>query len=112
MFCCYVVGASLPAASGFFRKVKKPTAAGTRIKRTDTHNNAYPMVGEKVCGEVPPLVVTSIGVPLAMSTPHTQLMILKHPQKIVVKMVATIPMVLFCMFISPLINVFEIVPNF
>jgi hypothetical protein len=103
-------------ASGFLRNVKKPTAAGTRIIKTDKHNRAYPMVGEKVCGAVTPLLVTSIGVPLAMRTPHTQLMMLKHPQKIVVSTVTTIPMVLFCIFISPLINmlinVFEIVPNF
>jgi hypothetical protein len=60
------------------------------------------MVGENVCGAVIPLLVTSTGAPLAMITPHTQLMILKHPQKIEVMTVATIPIVLFCIFISPL----------
>jgi len=96
-----VGGTSTGAVSGFFRSVKKPTAAGTRIINTDMHNKTYPIVGEKVCGVVTPLLVTSTGPPLAMITPHTQLTILKHPQKIVVITVATIPMVLFCICISP-----------
>jgi hypothetical protein len=96
-----VGGTSTEAASGLLRRVKKPTATGTRIINTDRHNSTYPIVGEKVWGAVIPLLVTSTGTPLAMITPHTQLMILKHPQKIVVSTVATIPMVLFCILISP-----------
>jgi hypothetical protein len=98
-----VGGTSTGAVSGFWRRVKKPTATGTNKNTVDKHNNPKPIAGGKVCGAVTPPFVTSTGIPRTMITPHTQLMMLKHPQKIAVKMVAIIPMVLFCILHSPLI---------
>ena len=83
-------------ASGFFRRVKNPTATGTKIIKRDRHNSTYPIVGDKVCGVVTPFSVTSIGVPLATVNPQMQLNKLAHPQASAVKTVAMMPMVLFC----------------
>jgi hypothetical protein len=59
------------------------------------------MVGENVCGVVVPLAVTSMGVPVAIKTPHIQLNKLLHPQRSAVTTVATIPIVRFCILFAP-----------
>jgi len=86
---------------GFLRNVKNPIATGIRIMNRDRHSKAKPIVGEKVCGVVTPLVVTSIGEPVAISTPQTQLNNPAHPQRKAVMTVSTIPRVLFCIYIAP-----------
>ena len=48
---------------------------------------------------VTPLLVTSIGEPLAMRNPHMQVNMLAHPQASAVMTVATMPSVLFCIFL-------------
>lgn len=88
-------------SSVFFRSVKNPTIAGTRIRRNDRHSKAKPTVGESVCCEVPVLFVTSMGVPVAISAPHTQVSNAAHPQMKAVMPVAIIPVVLFCISIAP-----------
>jgi len=85
-------------AVGFLRKVKNPITTGTRIIRADRQSKTYPIVGENVCGVVTPLLVTSMGVPLAMRKPHIQLNKLAHPQASAVTIVAIMPRVLFCIF--------------
>lgn len=87
--------------SGFLRSVKNPTATGTRIMRKDRHNRPKPIVGEKVCGVVTPLLVTSTGVPVAINAPQIQLNKLAHPQTKAVIKVRTIPRVLFCIYFAP-----------
>lgn len=83
-------------ASGFLRKVKNPTATGTRINNTDKHNRTNPTVGGNVCGVVIPLPsVILMGEPLAMIPPHTQLIMPLHPHIRLVKAVNTIPRVRF-----------------
>jgi len=86
------------STTGFWRSVKNPTAAGTRIIKTVRHKSAYPIAGATVCGVVTPLLVTSIGVPLAIRNPHTQLKILAQPQASAVTTVITMANVLFCIF--------------
>ena len=81
------------------RKVKNPTATGIRIKTTDTHNKVNPITGGKVWGVVVPLLVTSMGVPLAIRKPQIQLNKLAQPQANAVTTVAMIPIVLFCIFL-------------
>lgn len=49
---------------------------------------------------VTPLLVTSIGEPLAMRNPHKQVNMLAHPQASTVMTVAIMPRVLFCIFCS------------
>ena len=97
------IGAELSVSiTGFWRSVKNPTAAGTRIIKIVRHKSAYPIAGDTVCGVVTPLFVTSIGVPLAIRNPQTQLKMLAHPHASAVITVITIARVLFC--ISFLLN--------
>jgi len=94
------IGAVLSVSTiGFWRSVKNPTAAGTRIIKIVRHKSTYPIAGDRTCGVVTPLFVTSIGVPLAIRNPHTQLKILAHPHASVVTTVITIAKVLFCIII-------------
>src|SRR5215216_77700 len=57
------------------------------------------MAGGKVWGVVVPLLVTSMGVPLAIRNPQIQLNKLAQPQASAVTTVAMIPIVLFCIFL-------------
>jgi hypothetical protein len=77
--------------SGFLRNVKNPTATGIKIKTTDTHNKVNPMTGGNDWGVVVPLLVTSMGVPLAIRNPQIQLNKLAQPQAKAVTTVAMIP---------------------
>jgi len=96
-----VGGKSSVKVAGFFRKVKNPAATGTRIIKKDRHRSTYPIVAEKVCGDVTPLLVTSNGVPVAISAPQMQLINARQPQMAALITVAMIPRVLFCIFVAP-----------
>jgi|RhiMetStandDraft_8_1073273.scaffolds.fasta_scaffold01628_2 hypothetical protein len=87
--------------SGRFRKVKNPTATGTKIIKIVKHKSVYPIAGDRTCGVVTPSFVTLTGVPLAIRKPHTQLIMLAHPHTRVAITVIIIAKFLFCISFAP-----------
>lgn len=85
------------AASGFFRRVKKPTPTGTRMKIKDRQSRTYPIVGDKA-PELPiPLKSVEYGMfPVAVTAPKIQENKAQQPQSTAVTMVMIMAVFRFC----------------
>ena len=86
-----VVGGVASAESVFLRRVKKPTATGTRMAIRERHSMAYPYAGG-VCPEEPPN--SNVPFPVIVPMPMMQANSAQHPQITAVAMVAIIPVFL------------------
>ena len=75
-------------AAGFFRRVKKPTPTGMRIKINATHTSAMPTVGDKDAS-------LNVPCPAAVSAPKRHINKPGHPHKTTAATVAIIPVFLF-----------------
>ena len=78
------------AASGFFRRVKKPTPTGIKIKTSERQSRTNPTVGGR-------LELLKLPCPAAVKAPNKQRNRPGQPQRITAAMVAIMPV--FLLFI-------------
>ena len=81
-------------ASGFLRRVKKPTPTGMRIKIKDRQSNTNPTEGER-------LELLKVPLPIAVNPPNKQRNNPGQPQSITAAMVAIMPVFLLFIIFSP-----------
>jgi ABC-type phosphate transport system permease subunit len=93
------------AASGFLRRVKKPTAMGMAIKMKEKQSIAIPAPAGIVPELLTPFNSVVYGIiPAAVTAPKMHKHKPGHPHNTTAAMVATIPFVFVSIFFSPLVN--------